>query len=115
MASLSFREFLLFTNKIAFDPVKMEEIIQGHRNLTRKITDRFRPLPAFQKYLQVGYLPIIAKEEDLYLLKLNQVINTIVDTDLAYIATYNTGTATKVKEPLGVIAESVPFKPNIAA
>jgi hypothetical protein len=42
-------------------------------------------------------------------------MNTIVDTDLAYIATYNTGTATKVKKLLGVIAESVPFKPNIAA
>ena len=63
----------------------------------------------------MGYLPIIAEGEDSYLLKLNQVINTIVDTDLAYIAGYNTGTATKVKKLLAVIAESVPFKPNIAA
>ena len=39
----------------------------------------------------------------------------IVETDLAYIAGYNTGTATKVKKLLGVIAESVPFKPIIAA
>ena len=115
LAGLSFREFLLFTNKIGFDPVKIDDIIKNHRSLSRKITDGFRPLPAFQKYLQVGYLPIIAEGEDSYLLKLNQVINTIVDTDLAYIATYNTGTATKVKKLLGVIAESVPFKPNIAA
>jgi predicted AAA+ superfamily ATPase len=48
-------------------------------------------------------------------MKLNQVINTIVDSDLAYIASYNSGTAVKVKKLLGVIAESVPFKPNIAA
>jgi uncharacterized protein len=46
---------------------------------------------------------------------LNHIINTIVDTDLAYIAVYNSGTANKVKKLLGVIAESVPFKPNIAA
>lgn len=115
LAGLSFREFLLFTNKIGFNPVKIEDIIQDHRNLSRKITDGFRLLPAFQKYLQVGYLPIIAEGEESYLLKINQIINTIVDTDLAYIATYNTGTATKVKKLLGVIAESVPFKPNIAA
>lgn len=115
LAGLSFREFLLFTNKIGFDPVKIEDIIQDHRNLSRKITDGFRLLPAFQKYLQVGYLPIIAEGEESYLLKINQIINAIVDTDLAYIATYNTGTATKVKKLLGVIAESVPFKPNIAA
>jgi len=72
-------------------------------------------LPAFRKYLQLGYLPIIAEGEDSYQLKLTQVINTLVETDLAYIAGYNTGTATKVKKLLGVIAESVPFKPNIAA
>lgn len=66
-------------------------------------------------YLKNGYLPIILEGEDTYFLKLEQIINTILDTDLAYIASYNTGTATKVKKLLGVIAESVPFKPNIAA
>jgi hypothetical protein len=49
------------------------------------------------------------------LISLKQVINTIVDIDLAYIASYNSGTAVKVKKLLGVIAESVPFKPNIAS
>jgi predicted AAA+ superfamily ATPase len=63
----------------------------------------------------MGYLPIIAEGEDSYLLKINQIINTIVEMDLAYIAGYNSGTATKIKKLLGVISESVPFKPNIAA
>ena len=115
LAGLSFREYLLFTKKSNLLPIKIEDIIKDHQRLCRKIADSFRPLPSFKKYLQVGYLPIIAEGEDSYLLKLNQVINTIVDTDLAYIATYNSGTATKVKKLLGVIAESVPFKPNIAA
>lgn len=115
LAGLSFREFLLFSDILAFDPVKIEDIIQDHQGLSRRITGGFRPLPAFQKYLQVGYLPIIAEGEDSYRLKLNQVINAIVETDLAYIASYNAGTANKVKKLLGVIAESVPFKPNIAA
>lgn len=115
LAGLSFREFLSFTRKNLFDPVKIDDILEDHRELSRKITDRLRPLPEFQKYLQVGYLPVIAEGEDSYLVKINQVINTIVETDLSYIANYNTGTATKVKKLLGVIAESVPFKPNIAA
>ncbi len=115
LAGLSFREFLSFTDEAGFDAITIEDIIKDHKNLSRIITDVIRPLPAFQKYLQVGYLPIIAEGEDSYHLKLNQVINTIVETDLAYIAGYHTGTATKVKKLLGVIAESVPFKPNIAA
>jgi predicted AAA+ superfamily ATPase len=115
LAGLSFREYLLFTKGLRFDPVKMVDINNNHQELSRMITENFRPLPAFRKYLEVGYLPIIAEGEDTYLLKLNQIINTIVDTDLAYIASYNSGTATKVKKLLGVMAESVPFKPNIAA
>jgi len=115
LAGLSFREYLIFTNRPIFDAFRIEDISNNHRSLSRMITEDFRPLPAFRKYLEFGYLPIIAEGEDTYLMKLNQVINTIVDTDLAYIASYNSGTAIKVKKLLGVIAESVPFKPNIAA
>jgi hypothetical protein len=115
LAGLSFREYLIFTNGVSFDAFKIEDINNNHRTLSRMITEGFRPLPAFHKYLEVGYLPIIVEGEDTYLMKLNQVINTIVETDLAYIASYNSGTAIKVKKLLGIIAESVPFKPNIAA
>lgn len=115
MAGLSFREFLIFTQGVNFDPVKMVDIKRNHLSMSRKITEGFRPLPAFRKYLEVGYLPIVVEGEDTYLMKLNQVINTIVDSDLAYIASYNSGTAAKVKKLLGVVAESVPFKPNISA
>lgn len=115
LAGLSFREFLLFTHDLSFDPVDIDEIKTNHRNLSRMISESFHPLPFFRKYLQVGYLPIIVEGEDTYLMKLNQIINTIVDTDLAYIASYNSGTAIKVKKLIGVIAESAPFKPNIAA
>lgn len=115
LAGLSFREYLIFTNGVSFDAFKIDDINNNHRSLSRMIIEDFRPLPAFRKYLEIGYLPIIAEGEDTYLMKMNQIINTIVDTDLAYIASYNSGTAIKVKKLLGVIAESVPFKPNIAA
>src|SRR5690606_36815176 len=70
---------------------------------------------AFQTYLKEGYLPIFSEGRNEYLPKLEQIINAVVDTDLAYIASYNAGTAVKVKRLLGVIAESAPFKPNISA
>lgn len=115
LAGLSFREFILFTRGINFEAIHFDDIFKNHKSISRMITEEFRPLPAFRKYLEVGYLPIIAEGEETYLMKLKQVINTIVDIDLSYIASYNSGTAVKVKKLLGVIAESVPFKPNIAA
>jgi predicted AAA+ superfamily ATPase len=115
LAGLSFREYLIFTQGITFDPISVGDIKSGHREISTNVLEKLQPLPLFNKYLRNGYLPIIAEGEAEYLPKLEQVINAIVDTDLAYIAHYNAGTAVKVKRLLGVIAESAPFKPNMSA
>jgi predicted AAA+ superfamily ATPase len=115
LPGLSFREYLSFTEHHVFDSINLEDIESDHRELSMNILKKIQPLPAFNRYLKNGYLPIIAEGEAEYLPKLEQVINAIVDTDLAYIASYNAGTAVKVKRLLGVIAESAPFKPNMSA
>ncbi len=115
LPGLSLREYLIFTGAAVFPSVSLEEIRTRHREISREITDLIRPLPLFTKYIQSGYLPIFTEGENEYLPKLEQVINAVVDTDLAYIASYNAGTAVKVKKLLGAIAESAPFKPNISA
>jgi len=115
LAGLSFREYLQFTGHADFETVSIEDAVNNHSSVSRMISNKLRPLPAFRKYLEIGYLPFFIEGEDTYLLKLNQIINTVIDSDLSYIAAYNSGTANKVKRLLGVIAESVPFKPNITA
>lgn len=115
LPGLSFREYLSFIKGNNFDIIKVKDIPANHRLFSQHILERLQPIPFFRKYLQNGYLPIIAEGENEYLVKLEQVVNAIVDTDLSYIASYNAGTAIKVKKLLGVIAESAPFKPNIAA
>lgn len=115
LAGLSFREYINFTQGIEFAPIKISDIRSGHPEISKTVLEKLHPLPAFNKYLRNGYLPIIAEGEAEYLPKLEQVINAIVDSDLAYIAHYNAGTAVKVKRLLGVIAESAPFKPNMSA
>lgn len=115
LPGLSFREYLKFTGAGDFSSYSLEDIQQNHREIALDIASKIRPLVHFQKYLERGYLPIFVEGENEYLPKLEQIINAVVDTDLAYISSYNAGTAIKVKKLLGVIAESVPFKPNISA
>ena len=115
LPGLSFREYLDFVVGKHFDPFTFDELRQHHVEISRKITEEIRPLSHFNSYLKNGYLPFIAEGADTYYMKLSQIINVVVDTDLAYIASYNSGTAVKVKKLLSVIAESVPFKPNISA
>lgn len=115
LAGLSLREYLLFSGTASFSAISFEDLQNHHRDISLEITSTIRPLPLFTKYLRLGHLPIFTEGENEYLPKLEQVIDAVVDTDLAYIASYNAGTAVKVKRLLAVIAESAPFKPNISA
>ncbi len=116
LPGLSFREFLAFTGHGEFKSHPWEELVTHAPAIAQDVATKIRPLPLFKKYLRYGYLPIFLEgtPEDVPL-RLSQIINTIIETDLGYIEDYNAGTAFKVKKLLGVVAESVPFKPNISA
>lgn len=115
LPGLSFREYISFTTGEKLETIRLEDIADKHRTFSHYILEQLQPLPQFKNYLKNGYLPIISEGEAEYLPRLEQIVGAIVDTDLAYIQSYNSGTAVKVKKLLGVFAESVPFKPNIAA
>lgn len=115
LPGLSFREYLKLSEVVDFPSFSLEDLQKRHREISQEVISKFRPLPHFEKYLSRGYLPIFIEGEHEYGSKLEQIINTVVDADLAYISSYNAGTAAKVKKLLGVIAESAPFKPNVSA
>lgn len=115
LPGLSFREYLQLHGILNANPQSFDVIINNHQALAEEVLSQIRPLGHFKNYLQFGYLPIYRQgKESEYLLKLHQVIGTVVENDLSYVAGINAGTAHKVKKLLGVIAASVPFKPNIA-
>lgn len=117
LPGLSFREFLKLEGYAGMESIRPDEWLHNPHPAAAKIMKVLRhPLPLFRKYLHYGYLPFFREgSTDEVAIKLSQTINTVIDTDLAYVAGYNAGTAFKVKKLLGVLAESVPFKPNISA
>ncbi|OOG78251.1 ATP-binding protein [Algoriphagus sp. A40] len=116
LPGMSFREYLNLTQKENFQAVTLAEIQNSHSQITPEITSKLQPIPAFKEYLKRGYLPIITESNpETIPIFLQQIINTVVESDLAFIADYNAGTAYKVKKLLGVLAESVPFKPNVSS
>jgi len=117
LPGMSFREFLIFKNKINIKTVDLDHIISHHRTLTTQLSKEkeLHILPLFKEYLKTGYLPFSFPENEAgYIIKLNQVINTVLDIDMAYTDGYTPSTALKLKKLLAILAESVPFQPNIA-
>src|SRR5690606_31067729 len=70
------------------------------------------PLPLFAQYLKTGYYPFAI--EDDFNLRLQQVINQTLETDIPLFAGLNAATGRKLKHLLAIIAKSVPFKPNFS-
>lgn len=112
----SIREYLKLRGVLHHDSISLHDITFNHEQIATDIASKMQPLPYYREYLKYGYLPIIAESriEDIPE-RLLQVINAVVESDLAYTESFDSGTANKIKKLLGVIAESAPFKPNISS
>jgi predicted AAA+ superfamily ATPase len=116
LPGMSFREYLKLKKHLNFPVLSLEEIQKNHFSVTAEIISKIQPLPVFHEYLKTGYLPIFTETNPQIIpIFLQQIINTVIESDLAFIADYNAGTAYKVKKLIGILAESVPFKPNLAS
>lgn len=117
LPGMSFREYLELAHQIKVTSFTLNELFLNHIEIARSIYGKLEsPLVLFKEYLIKGYLPFTHtnKETD-YLTRLFHVIDSSISHDLAFIQNYSATHAVKIKKLLGVIAESAPFEPNIAA
>ncbi len=108
MQGLSFREYLKLFHQMEVPEFKLEEILNHQVDLPRLP----HPLPLFADYLKNGYYPF-ATEDD-FELRLQQVINQSLESDIPVYAGMNVATGRKLKQLLAIVAASVPFKPNMS-
>ncbi len=109
MQGLSFREYLQLFHQITVRSYPLEEILAHQAELPGVK----HPLPFFENYLKRGYYPF-ASEED-FDLRLQQIVNHALETDIPLYAGINVSTGRKLKQLLAIIAKSVPFKPNMTS
>lgn len=109
MQGLSFREYLEMFHHIKIPTYSLADIIQ-HRV---ELPDKLRPYAYFQSYLEQGYYPF--SKEDQFNIRLQQVINKTLEVDIPQYAEMSISTSRKLKQLLIIIAQSVPFKPNMSS
>lgn len=115
LPGMSFREYLEFAHDVSLPMISFEDILNDGDSISRSICDQVRPLAYFTEYLKLGYFPFSAKGNDeLAPQKIAQIINAVLENDLAFVQEFSPANIRKIKQLLGVIAESVPFLPNIS-
>ncbi len=110
---LSYREYLLL-NEIANAPVlNLDQITQDKKNIRSLFDEQFRPLAHLENYLRFGFYPFYGEDKDGYYQRLRQLARMIVEFDMAEIKGFDIRNAKKMLQLLYIIAQQVPFKPNL--
>lgn len=105
MQGLSFREYLHIVHGIEVPIHSLDDIIQNKISMPGVA----HPLPLFEAYLKNGYYPF--GQDPAFDLELEELINKTIEVDIPNYADMNMATTQKLKQLLGIIAKSVPFKP----
>ena len=114
MQGLSFREYISLETKELFEPLDLEEILKNHKTIAHSIHAKLKPFQFFENYLKHGYYPYYQEDKEMYLVRLGEVINMMLDIELPLLRKVDVAYVSKIKQLLVIIAESVPFQPNVA-
>ena len=114
MHGLSFREYLNLSLGLSLKTYSLEEILEHHRDIAFTITEQVKPLKYFDKYLEEGYFPFFIDDREFYLQRLREIVNMIIDVEFPQLRGVDPLKSRKIKQLLYIIAQSVPFKPNIS-
>ena len=105
---LSFREYLSLYQGLDIPVFSLDEIVAGKP----ETIDISTPIRHFEDYLKRGYYPFA--QDRGFEAKLRQIINLTLESDIPVFAEMPASMGRKFKQLLAIIAESVPFKPNMS-
>ena len=112
---LSFREFLTLGSGCELPVYPLSDLLAHHVAISREVLSSVpSPLADFRRYLSVGYYPYYMENEANYHHRLRNTVNLVLETDLPAATNIPFASVIKLKALLQLVAQSVPFKPNIS-
>ena len=109
MLGLSFREYLRMFHQKVFRKRTLQEILTDGNSLCAEVNTQLRPLPLFSEYLRYGYYPFLKEGQNNYYVRIENVVNTIIEMELPQLRKLDVGNVRKVKSLLGILSSSVPY------
>ncbi|MFC7524127.1 ATP-binding protein [Parapedobacter sp. GCM10030251] len=114
LPELSLREFVSLKDVVELPVFTLVDLFENHSQLVDELKGKLQsPLKSFQEYITYGAYPFFLEGQADYLMRLNQLINVIIDYDLPEAKSIEPGTQAKLKKLLYILSTAVPFTPNI--
>lgn len=113
LKGMSFREYLEYDGILKINAVTLEELLANHVPIAMDIVSKTKVLVAFDTYLHTGVYPFYRDAGKDFLVRLNEVVDTVIESDLPAVEKITYDTVDKCKKLLMIIAENVPLQPNV--
>jgi predicted AAA+ superfamily ATPase len=110
---LSFREFLELKLDTKFKNYSLEDILKNHIDIADEIISNIKPFEYFKEYLRFGYFPYYFENNETYSIKLEETVNTVIESDLPIIFNIEPQNIQKLKQLVNLICSSKPYELNI--
>jgi len=114
MQGLSFREYLNMNTNTNFEILNLTDLLKKQREFSSLVLNKVKPLEHFSAYLRHGYYPFYNESPALYYHRVEEVMNMILEVELPLLRGVEVAYIPKLKQLLQIIAESVPFIPNVS-
>ena len=115
LSGMSFREYLKIEGLLDESPLTLQDLLANHVDVASRITAKIKVIPAFERYLKIGYYPFFREDPDHFAAKLLQVVNQVLDVDLTKTEDVTSETVRKARRMLTILAASTPQTPNVTA
>jgi predicted AAA+ superfamily ATPase len=113
MHGLSFREFVELKYNIKFPVLDLDLVLNEASVSVKGILQKIKPIKLFEEYIQKGYYPFFIENEEDFYERLKQVVNHVLDRDLPSVEKIDFKAVQSLRKLLSILAEIVPYKPNI--
>lgn len=110
MYGLSFREYLILKQGILLPKVSLEELLEHPNDFCGQVNAACRPLTFFGDYLQRGYYPFFLEGEEDYPIRVENVVNFILEVELPLLCGVEMSNVRKLKSLLAIIASNLPLQ-----
>lgn len=113
LKGMSFREYLEYEGVLKMNAVTLEDLLKNHVTIAMDIVSKTKVLVAFDTYLHTGVYPFYRDAGKDFLVRLKEVVDTVIESDLPAVEKITYDTVEKCKKLLMIIAEHVPLQPNV--
>lgn len=113
LRGFSFREYLNLMSGHHFPAYALDEVLERHREIARKICAEVRPMAYFQDYLHHGFYPFFLEKRN-FSENLLKTMNMMLEVDVLYIKQIEQSYLPKLRKLLYILATSAPCSPNVS-